>query len=319
MARLTPVGLGFAMTRNALAVVLAGGLLFAPAALAADPCPIERFPDISVTFIRDHPAVPVGINGTYVFFLLDTGFTRTSITPTTQARFKLPVDARFRSKGLGVGGVVTSPYAVVKRFEFSGQTYIDPPFPVVGLDRTTRPNEPPDLFAGVIGGDFLRNYDVELDFGHDAMRLFRRPPCAPAHPIWGASYQTIPIRVTAANVVILPVAINGNRLRALLDTGATRIVLRLSALSGAGIDAASLRGDPTTTALGAGGLTTKAWTHKVGDIEIGGDHLVNPTVMIEDFKFSDAEMLIGTPYTRARKIWLAYSANLMFIEIPEAR
>src|SRR5579871_2575980 len=135
MAHLAAARLGFAMTRNVRAVFLAGWMLFAPAALAADPCPIERFPDISVTFIRNHPAVPVGINGTYVFFLLDTGFTQTSITPATQARFKLPVDARFRSRGLGIAGVVTSPYAVAKRFEFSGQTYIDPPLPVVGLDR----------------------------------------------------------------------------------------------------------------------------------------------------------------------------------------
>ena len=78
-------------------------------------------------------------------------------------------------------------------------------------------------------------------------------------------------------------------------------------------------GDLTTTALGAGGLTIRAWDHKIRDIAIGSDHLLNPMVMIGDFKFSDAEMLIGTPYTRARKIWLAYNANLMFIEIPEAR
>ena len=55
-------------------------------------CRIVQFPDIAVTFIRNRPAVPVGINGQYVFFMLDTGFSKTTITAATQARFRLPID-----------------------------------------------------------------------------------------------------------------------------------------------------------------------------------------------------------------------------------
>ncbi len=305
---------GQAAARAAIAVAawLLGGALAARA--ADEPCPIERFPDVAVTFIRNHPAVPVGINGRFLFFLLDTGFTKTAVTPATQARFQLPVDARFRAKTNGTGGTLTAPYVSVKRFEFSGQTYIDPTFPVIGISRETGPNDPPDLFAGVIGGDFLRNYDVEFDFAHQAMRLYRRPPCRPALPACSAPYQTIPVRVGSNNAVVLPVTVNGSPLRALFDTGATEIVLRSAALADARIDPASLRGDRIVGTVGAGGLAGRAWVHRLERLEIGNERFLNPTVWIQDFKLADGEMLLGTPYTRAHKVWLAYSANLMFVQ-----
>ena len=149
----------------------------------AEECLIERFPDIAVTFIRNRPAVPVGINGHYVFFMLDTGFTKTAITPATQARFQLPIDGRFQVKGFGTGGVSISPYATVGQFEFSGQTYINPTFPVIGVDAPIgTKGDQADLYAGVIGGDFLLKYDVELDFPDKVMRLYRRPACYGPRP-----------------------------------------------------------------------------------------------------------------------------------------
>ena len=300
-------------------LLLAASLLACPAAIAQDACPIERFPDISVTFIRNHPAVPVGINGIYVFFMLDTGASKTLVTPATQARFKLPFDARFHDKMLGTGGSVTAPYVAVGRFEFSGQTYINPTFPVLDINRSRQRNEPPDLFAGVIGGDFLRNYDVELDFAHDVMRLYRRPPCYPPHPNWDTPYQSIEVRLSALNVLIVPVIVNGNPLRAVFDTGAAGTVLRLAALSGARIDPESLRSDKTVGTLGAGGLQGKAWLHRVQTLDVGREHLASPLVWIEDFNLPVAEMLLGESYIQARKIWLAYSANLMFVELPPVR
>src|SRR5260221_3641086 len=121
----------------------------------AEECLIERFPDIAVTFIPNRPAVPVGINGHYVFFMLDTGFTKTAITPATQARFRLPIDGRFQVKGFGTGGISISPYATVGKFEFNGPTYIHPTFPGIRVDTPIGTNgEQADLSASVIRRPF---------------------------------------------------------------------------------------------------------------------------------------------------------------------
>jgi predicted aspartyl protease len=287
-------------------------------ARAAD-CLIEQFPDIAVTFIRNRPAVPVGINGRYLFFMLDTGFTKTSVAPETQARFNLPIDARFKVKGVGTGGVTTAPYAVIGKFEFSGQTYFNPSFPVIGVDKPFGAPTGPDLYAGVIGGDFLLNYDVELDFSAQSMRLFRRPACYGARPAWTGAYATVPVRISAQNAILFPVRVNGTVLRGMLDTGASGIVLTLAAASGAGIDPASLRGARTVATSGAAGLPGTAWVHPARSLEIGAEAIADRTVLIQDFQLPNADLLIGEAYIRRHKIWIAYAANLMFIQPAAAK
>jgi len=302
-----------------LALWILNQIPFAPAAVAQEPCALQRLPDISVTFIRERPAVPVGINGRYVFFMLDTGFSKTSVTPETQSRFQLPIDARVQEKGMGTSGVVTMPFASIKRFEFSGQSYLNPRFPVVGLDQHLDEHGRPDLFSGAIGGDFLRNYDVEFDFPNQLMRLYQRPACYQARPTWTTPYETIAVRVTPANAIVFAVQLGGNTIKALLDSGASNLVLALSAARRAGIDPASLQNDRTTRTSGAGGLPGTAWVHPIRGLEIGGERIGRSDLLVQDFDLRIADMLIGEPYIRSRKIWVSYAANLMFVQAPGAK
>ncbi|MEJ0071906.1 MAG: retropepsin-like aspartic protease [Pseudomonadota bacterium] len=190
---------------------------------------------------------------------------------------------------------------------------------MIGVDKPfDAPADQPDLYAGVIGGDFLRNYDVELDFPAKLMRLFRRPACYGARPAWTAPYATVPIRVSSQNAILLPVRLNGNSLRAILDTGATGLVLTLAAAQGAGIDAAALRGAKTVATSGAAGLPGTAWVHRAQALDIGVEHFTNRTILIQDFKLPIADMLIGEAYIQTHKIWIAYAANLMFVQASAA-
>jgi predicted aspartyl protease len=291
--------------------------LWSPPAVAQESCTLLRFPDISVTFIRERPAVPVGINGRYVYFMLDTGFSKTSVTPETQSRFRLPIDPRVSEKGMGTSGVVTMPFASIPRFEFSGQTYLNPKFPVVALDQHIEPNGRPDLLSGAIGGDFLRNYEVELDFPNQLMRLYQRPTCYAARPTWTSPYQTIAMRVTSANAIVFPVQLGGTALKAVFDSGASSLVLALSAARSAGIDSAALEHDRTTHSWGAGGGPPSiAWVHPIRGLEIGGERIDRGELLVQDFHLSIADLLIGEPYIRSRKVWLSYGASLMFVQAP---
>jgi predicted aspartyl protease len=306
------------------AVALAAWILapcpLAPPALAQEACKLVPFPDIPVTFIRELPAVPVGLNGRYVYFLLDTGFSKTSVTPESQAQFQFPVDQRIHETSAGIGGNVTMPFALIKRFEFSGQTYINPNFPVVGLDQHLR-EQPgrPDLLSGAIGGDFLRNYDVEFDFAHRLMRLYQKPACYGARPGWTTRYETVAMRVTRGNTIVFPVRLGGNGLKAVFDSGATNLVLALASARSVGIDLAMLQKDKTATTLGAGGLSGTAWIHPIQGLEIGGERSDRLNLLIQDFNIGIADMLVGEPYIRTHKVWVSYAANLMFVQPPDAK
>lgn len=310
--------------RRTAAVALAAWILtacpLAPPAVAQEACKLVPFPDISVTFIREFPTVPVGLNGRYVYFLLDTGFSKTSVTPETQAQFQFPIDPRFHEKAAGVAGDVTMPFATIRRFEFSGQTYINPTFPVVGLDQHLRQQVGrPDLLSGVIGGDFLRNYDVEFDFPHQLMRLYQRPACYVARPAWTTRYETIAMRVTLGNSIVFPVRLGGNGLKAVFDSGATSLVFTLATARSVGIDQAMLQKDKTTTTLGAGGLSSTAWIHPMQGLEIGSERLGKINLLVQDTNLHIADMLVGEPYIRTHKIWVAYASNLMFVQAPDAK
>lgn len=284
----------------------------------AEDCPLDPLPPIPVTFIRDRPAVPVRINGTAVFFMLDTGFTRTSVTPVARERFQLPPDPRYQNRISGTGGESVVSQAVIKSFEFSGLAFADTSIPVIGLDRSDNKGLP-DLFSGVIGGDFLRSYDVEFDFPHGQMRLWRRPLCEPVRPAWTSQYTALPVQIATGNAVVLPVRVNGQPLRAMFDTGAALILLTLGAVPHAGIDPASLQADPVIFTSGAGGLGSKGWTHQLQSLEIAGEYLKGPHVGIQKFDLANADLLLGEPWIRAHRIWLSYGAGVMFVEILQAK
>jgi predicted aspartyl protease len=302
-----------------LGAMLLLACLLAGAARAED-CVFQRFPDIPVTFLRGRPAVPVGINGQGVLFMLDTGLARTVITPATQTRLELPFDARYSAKSVGAGGAVAVRYAKLKTFEFSGHRFTDQSLPVVEMDKPLGAGaDEPNLYAGAIGGDLLLTFEVELDFPNKLMRLYNRPACYGTRSPWTVPHATIPIRVTMQFGAVLPVKVNGTPLRGLLDTGASEIVLTLAAASTAGIDAATLRKGKTVATSGAGGLSGTAWMHQAQTLDVGEEHLKNRTLLVQDFKLPDADMLIGEAYIQSHKIWLSYSTGQMFVQIPGAK
>ena len=48
----------------------------------------------------------------------------------------------------------------------------------------------------------------------------------------------------------------------------------------------------------------------------GDEHVAGQTVLIQDFKLPGADLLIGEAYIQAHRLWIAYNANLMFIQTP---
>ena len=82
--------------------------------------------------------------------------------------------------------------------------------------------------AGVLAPDILKNYDVDLDFGSDVMKLFSPDHCPGRVVYWQTdTVAVVPMRVLHSGHIVVPVVLDGKRVTATLDTGAYNTTLTI--------------------------------------------------------------------------------------------
>jgi predicted aspartyl protease len=91
------------------------------------------------------------------------------------------------------------------------------------------PNDPPiDVYGGILGPEILKNVDVDLDFAGKKLNLISPDHCPGNVVYWGGSpVAIVPITINQSGHVSLRVELDGRRVTAILDTGASTTVLNL--------------------------------------------------------------------------------------------
>ena len=101
-------------------------------------------------------------------------------------------------------------------------------------------------FIGLLGNDFFHQVDVEFDLAHGAVRLFQPRDCDGVSLAYWATDRIGEVEIdTVAEAhpqIVLTIRINGQPIKALLDSGASTSVLNKS-------DAARLGVTPDTTGV----------------------------------------------------------------------
>jgi hypothetical protein len=104
----------------------------------------------------------------------------------------------------------------------SWRFWIHPP----GVELGDAPSGP---IAGTLAPDILRKFDVDLDFGNRVVKFFSPDHCEGKILYWmPAALAVIPIEMESSGHVFAQVSINGQRLRGLIDTGASGTVMNLA-------------------------------------------------------------------------------------------
>ena len=79
-----------------------------------------------------------------------------------------------------------------------------------------------DDVAVLIGQDFLQNFDVEFDLPQNVVRLFEpKGRCDGVGLAYWSADTALEVPIDVSQAVTLDVEVNGQRLRAMLDSGAT--------------------------------------------------------------------------------------------------
>jgi predicted aspartyl protease len=300
-------------TRALAALALALPALLSPPAIAAEPCRVERQAELPLISTRRPLLVAAEINGSPVTLIVDTGAQWTTITPETVKRLQLPPDPWNGGLHRGVGSFSNSVNAIAKSFKLGGLGFENRSLSVAPLALSIAVSPP---FAGLLGADFLYQFDLDIDLQQRKLTLYRNGGCRAQVPPWGDATAAIPVVKSATNRLNLGASVDGHPLRAILDTGATTsLITRPNALR-AGVTPEMLEGDPVVPGHGLGTEVVMMRRHVFGDVQIGPEHVKRFAMTVGGTVLGGGDMLLGLDYLETRRVWVSYALRQMFVAAP---
>lgn len=283
--------------------------LLAPG-LASAKCAVSQLAELKVTMVGAKPMVDAAINGHPVRFVADSGAFFSSISPGSAKEFGLSLSSLppgFEIRG--IGGNASAMLAQVKDFTLAGIPLHRVPFIVGGSE--VGPG------VGLLGQNVLGLGDVEYDLEHGAIRLLRAKQCHGENLAYWAGDRPVSIIETEARDAhqthtIGTVYLNGARLRALFDTGASTSVLSLAAAARAGVtpDSPGVVAAGQTRGLGRHAVPT--WIAPFDSFKVGGEEIHHTRLRIGDIGLSNGDMLIGADFFLSHRIYVANGEQKLF-------
>ena len=210
--------------RNLTIGLITCALLAGGPALAQDCGTLKTISSVTLqpSETRLQELVPVKINGTDKRLLLDTGGYTSQLTQETVDALKLPTGG-FLGGMKYIGGsnsAVSS--ASVAEFQIGGMR---------AKNISMLVNSVPGLgkFAdGVLASDLFLAYDIDMDFGHDKLNFISTDHCPGKIVYWQTQVLAeVPLRIVDGHYLI-DVTLDGRRMVAIVDTGATRTSLGMA-------------------------------------------------------------------------------------------
>jgi tetratricopeptide (TPR) repeat protein/predicted aspartyl protease len=287
-------------------------LATAPWARAAETCTLGKVAEIPITMAGYRPLITAKINGQDARFVLDSGAFYSMISGATAAEYNLKLKAGpYGLRVQGIGGAVTTNIATVKDFGIAGALIHNVEFLVGGAEVGS---------DGLIGQNFLEQWDVEYDFSKGVVRLFKPEGCRKARlAYWltpGQTFSETEIEsVAQARLHTIGEGyINGHHIRVTFDTGAYTSVLSLRAAARAGIkiDSPGVVDAGYSSGIGRGmvkNYIATAASFKIGD----GEEIKNARLRIQDLDLVDTDMLLGSDFFVSHHIFVANSQRKLYL------
>ena len=296
---------------GAVVLALALGGATATADTRAVGCGTSRVGEITVATLHNAPIVTLVANGAPLTLLLDTGAEWTIVTPAAAKRVgaqtpRIEFDRQVR----GLSGSLATNEVELRSFTAGGVTI---PWRRVRVASLNMPSVFSGPLDGVLGADTLSSFDIDLDLPHHRMVFYGKQSCPSAAPTWAEPYATIAVRKTFSNHLSFPAQLDGRQIDAFIDTGAQLSVLSSKAALALGVTDAALSRDRATVTLGAAAERLDSHLHRFSHMEVGGEVVRNPALIIADVSLKDAELVLGIDFLGSRRVWLSYGSQQIFL------
>lgn len=243
----------------------------------ADDCkPLTLMTSLDMIPVTNDAAVIVTakIDGRDERMLLDTGGVFSTITDKTAAALNLDT-RRTGLRMIGVSGDTTNKAVRARSFALGRLQVSNIDFMIDKEQGGWK-----DEIDGIIAPNLLTHYDVELDFAAHKVNLLSQDHCEGKVIYWPAdAIAVVPIRVAKSGHIVVPVELDGVKMDALIDTGATNTTLNQRiAESDFGLKVNT----PDTPDVGSlsGSPHSRIYRHRFKQLTVGGIGVANPPVVI---------------------------------------
>lgn len=253
------------------------------------------------------------VDGRPATFQLDTGASRSLVTPEAARRLELPRDRWIGSTVIGIGGIerrsvadamsiVLGATALHQRDSRHGA--------ILAVATLASQRVGGHLIDGLLGRDLLGAFDVEIDPAKGTLSLWRVRNCAGRFLPWTGTYAAIPALRAYGEALVIPVEANGVALRALPDTGATETLLTAPGMVRLGLSAARRE----STASGIGGHTRLVFPLRLSTLRVSGETQHDAPALGSALRvYPIVDMLLGADWFTAHRVWLSYATRQVFV------
>jgi predicted aspartyl protease len=250
------------------------------------------------------------INGTPALLLLDTGADLSLLTRfgTDKRGMALTPTQRFLE---GVGGRTRVYVAGVNSFKIGpirSSGHGDMPVLDTPGSRST--------FDGIVSAAFLFQRDLEISLAEKTVRFFLSDGCERTYlAYWDPDAVVVPLEFEGeGGRPMVEVQLNGVKLRALIDTGATRTVVTERAARAAGEKLEGLGLKPGGTAVGVGRRAVSTVQVTFKRFALGGEVIERPELLVlQTDERRDYDMILGRDYLRAHRMLFAVQQRKLYL------
>lgn len=308
-----PVRLG---AWGALLVSLVWGFGLTPGVANAD-CKLATVAEFHADLSGGVPVVDGTINGQPIKIVVDAGSSKTLITGAAARRLGL-ITTRLSGGTFAVGGDDRASTTAVKELTIDRLALSN-----ITLGVAVEPGKPRG-FDMLLGDDILSQYDVEFDLANGAIRLFESQACQPPQLVyWAKPYSQATLLSAARDDarITADVELNGHKIVAELDTGASETIVETDEAGAAGVTRGSPGSEAAGRVHGIGPVVEESFAGKFSSFVFGDEKLANTRLLVADFARSveytptgstlarpvlgAPMMLIGDDFLRAHRIMVA--------------
>jgi len=292
-----------------LCSVFVVGLAAGTQAQASDAvCHYNEIGALPLELLAEGPVVQGSINGKPVRMLLETGATVTFLLKAEMDRQGLSMaHQRQRVSGASDGANM---FLVRIRDITIGPTQVsNANFSVLDAHENAD-------YSALIGVDFLLQADMELSLADRQVKFFHADGCKDKDlAYWDSNALDIPMEAfwMRDQRQVFEVELNGQKLRATIDTGAAVSTVSLAAAERAGVTPESAGVVPACASCGAGANMKHAYFAPFNSFSIGGETIKNPHIhMASRFGRNGPDMVLGRDFLKTHHVLMAVSQGRLY-------